>query len=123
MQSGTTGINTVRIYSPIKQVKDQDPRGEFIKQYVPELAGVPDKHLPEPHKMSRDEQNQSGCWIGRDYPEPIVDHLTAYRAAKERIYAVRKRSSTREEARRVVKKHGSRKGPTQRSRRTRQNAS
>ncbi|MGB1926144.1 MAG: FAD-binding domain-containing protein [Rubripirellula sp.] len=123
MQSGTTGINTVRIYSPIKQVKDQDPRGEFIKQYVPELAGVPDKHLPEPHKMSRDQQNQSGCWIGRDYPEPIVDHLTAYRAAKERIYAVRKQASTREEARRVVKKHGSRKGPTQPSRRTRQSAS
>ena len=112
MQSGTTGINTVRIYSPIKQVKDQDPSGEFIKQYVPELSGVADKHLPEPHKMSRDDQTKSGCWIGRDYPEPIVDHLTAYRSARDRIYAVRQQSSAREEARRVVEKHGSRKGPS-----------
>ncbi|MEM7313178.1 MAG: FAD-binding domain-containing protein, partial [Planctomycetota bacterium] len=30
MQSGTTGINALRIYSPIKQVVDQDPDGEFI---------------------------------------------------------------------------------------------
>ena len=65
MQSGTTGINTVRIYSPIKQVKDQDPSGEFIKRYVPELTGVSEKHIAEPHKMTLDEQNRSGCWIGK----------------------------------------------------------
>lgn len=114
MQSGTTGINTVRIYSPIKQVKDQDPSGEFIKRYVPELTGVSEKHIAEPHKMTLDEQNRSGCWIGKDYPTPIVDHLTAYRAARDRIYAVRKQESTREEARKVVKKHGSRKGSSSR---------
>jgi len=116
MQSGTTGINTVRIYSPIKQVIDQDPQGEFIRRYVPELEGVPNQHLPEPHKMTRDEQDQSGCWIGRDYPSPIVEHLTAYRAARDKIHAVRKQSVAKEEAQRVVKKHGSRKGSSRTNR-------
>ena len=109
MQSGTTGINTVRIYSPIKQVKDQDPDGVFIKRYVPELAGVPKEHLAEPHQMSLAEQSKTGCIIGKDYPSPIVEHLTAYRSARDRIYAIRKQDVAREEARRVVKKHGSRK--------------
>ena len=115
MQSGTTGINTVRIYSPIKQVKDQDPTGMFIKRYVPELEGVPEKYLPEPHKMTTDEQSKSGCRIGTDYPEPIVDHATAYRTARDRVYAVRRRESTKQEAKQVVRKHGSRKGSSRSS--------
>ena len=40
MQSSTTGINSVRIYSPIKQVIDQDPNGDFIRRWVPG-TGVP----------------------------------------------------------------------------------
>ena len=114
MQSGTTGINTVRIYSPIKQVKDHDPQGAFIRKYVPELSAVPDEHLAEPHKMSQSEQSKSSCRIGKDYPEPIVEHTTAYRTARDRIYAVRKTAAAKQESQRVVKKHGSRKRTTAR---------
>ncbi|MEM9941196.1 MAG: deoxyribodipyrimidine photo-lyase/cryptochrome family protein, partial [Planctomycetota bacterium] len=74
MQSGVTGINTIRIYSPIKQVSDHDPQGIFIRKYLPELEGIPDKHLAEPHKMNLMEQSLFGCQIGKDYPAPIVDH-------------------------------------------------
>ncbi|MDZ7924510.1 MAG: FAD-binding domain-containing protein [Marinagarivorans sp.] len=55
MQSGETGINTVRIYSPIKQSYDQDPDGRFIRQWVPELAGLPDGFLHEPWRMGAAE--------------------------------------------------------------------
>ena len=41
MQSGTSGINTVRIYNPIKQGLDHDPEGRFIRQWLPELRDVP----------------------------------------------------------------------------------
>ena len=114
MQSGVTGINTIRIYSPIKQVLDQDPQGQFIRKFVPELVDVPDKHLPEPHKMTLMEQSLFGCVIGRDYPAPIVDHATRYRDARQRIHEVKNAEATRELSARVYQKHGSRRRPQSR---------
>ena len=114
MQSGTTGINTVRIYSPIKQALDQDPEGAFIRRYVPELAAVPVQYLAQPHTMPADLQQRTGVRIGRTYPAPLVDHASAYRAARERIAAVRRTTAARAEAERVQAKHGSRRsGPPQ----------
>lgn len=118
MQSGTTGINTLRIYSPAKQVKDHDPKGEFIRRWVPELQEVPDHYLAEPHLMPAALQLMVSCRIGKDYPQPIVDHAAAYQHAKDRLYAVRGTDEARREAESVVKKHGSRKGHNDRTRRT-----
>ena len=109
MQSGVTGINTVRIYSPIKQVADQDPQGVFIRQFVPELSEVPDQHLAEPHRMTLMEQRLFGCNMGSDYPIPIVDHKTAYRSARDRIFELKQDPTTREASAKVFQKHGSRK--------------
>ena len=83
MQSGTTGINAIRIYSPIKQVIAQDPEGRFIRHYVPELAMVPNEFLAEPHKMPLSLQKDLNCIIGTHYPEPIVDHGSAFKLAKQ----------------------------------------
>ncbi len=109
MQSGTTGINTIRIYSPAKQVIDHDPTGIFIKQYVPELANVPNEFLSEPHRMPLDLQTQIGCIIGQDYPPPIVEHRMAYKSAQDKIFTIRQSNSAINEAKRVFVKHGSRK--------------
>ena len=108
MQAGVTGINTVRIYSPIKQVTDQDPEGIFIKSYVPELNALPDHHLAEPHKMTILEQSMYGCKIGKKYPNPIVDHAEAYKSARDKIHSIKKMASTRQESKKVFIKHGSR---------------
>ena len=114
MQSGVTGINTLRIYSPIKQVIDQDPQGKFLRRYLPELADVPDKHLAEPYKMNAMEQTLFRCQIGKDYPAPIVDHASRYRAARDRMHAIKKQSRTQKESAKVFEKHGSRKTPMSR---------
>ena len=115
MQSGTTGINTVRIYSPIKQVADQDPKGEFIRKWVPELREVPDEFIGRPETMPAMTQHMAGCDIGTDYPAPVVDHATAYREAKARVFAVRGGRKAKSEAKRVYEKHGSRRRPPSRN--------
>ncbi len=114
MQAGVTGINTVRIYSPIKQAIDQDPEGAFIRRFLPELSEVPNKHLAEPHRMTSMEQSLFQCRIGVDYPAPIVDHKTQYKAARDRMHELKKLPQTREASQQVLQKHGSRKAPMRR---------
>jgi deoxyribodipyrimidine photo-lyase len=114
MQSGVTGINTVRIYSPVKQVRDQDADGAFIRRWVPELAGVPEAYLPEPHRMPRLLQEASGCVVGRDYPPPVVPHGPAYAEARRRMAAARKLPEVRAASTGVYQRHGSRRRPSQR---------
>jgi deoxyribodipyrimidine photo-lyase len=108
MQSGTTGINTLRIYNPVKQSHDQDPEGVFIRRWVPELAGVPDAWIHTPWKMSRAEQDACECLIGRQYPAPIVDHEAAAREARRRMGAIRRTAESRAESRTIFETHGSR---------------
>lgn len=109
MQSGVTGINTIRIYSPIKQAIDQDPEGDFVRRWIPELEHVPKPWIFEPWKMSIDDQVRYHCRIGIDYPTPIVEHRTAVATAKDRIYMVRRTDLAIANAQRVYEKHGSRK--------------
>ena len=104
MQSGTTGMNTVRIYNPVKQGGDQDPTGVFTRTWCPELALVPDAHLQAPWAW-----DGAGSVLGRTYPEPVVDVAQAARAARDRVWAVRKGGAFRVEAARVIDKHASRK--------------
>ena len=109
MQSGTTGINTLRMYSPTKQAQDHDADGSFIRRWVPELARVPLPYLAEPWKMDISVQRMARCLIGVDYPAPIVDDRMAITAAKERLYGLRKTPVARQEAGKVQERHGSRK--------------
>ena len=109
MQSGTTGINTLRVYSPTKQALDQDPQGDFIRRWVPELRDVPLNRLATPWAMDRAEQQAAGCVIGRDYPEPIVEEKAAAKAAKDAMYGLRREGGAQVEADRIQARHGSRK--------------
>jgi len=111
MQSGTTGINTLRMYAPVKQSVDQDPVGVFIRRWVPELARVADVFVHEPWRMPTAAQEAAGCVVGRTYPRPIVDHAEAVRFARGKFTELKRRAEHREAARRVFVKHGSRKRP------------
>lgn len=105
MQAGTTGINLVRIYNPIKQSMEHDPNGIFIKKWVPELANVPESNIHEPWKMTLLDQSFVGIEIGKDYPFPVVNLEEAGRKAKDKIWGFRKNETVKKEALRVLQKH------------------
>lgn len=109
MQSGVTGINIPRIYNPLKQSRDQDPDGAFIRRWVPELAAVGGDWIHSPWQMDASIARRAGVRIGIDYPAPIVDHEQAAREARARLGEWRRRPGMGAQNHAVLIKHGSRK--------------
>lgn len=107
MQSGTTGINANRIYNPIKQSEDQDPDGQFIRRWLPELEAVPAPWIHQPWKLPESKQRAFKCVVGVDYPEPVGDPVQLAREARARLKAWMVERDLKPEAMRVLTAHGS----------------
>ncbi len=107
MQSGTTGINTTRVYNPIKQAQDHDPQGRFVKRWLPHLQRLPDTWLFEPWKMSPEVKAYAGIQV--DLPQPLVDLAAATRESKQRLHARRQAPEVKAGKAAVIDKHASRK--------------
>jgi deoxyribodipyrimidine photo-lyase len=112
MQAGTTGINTTRVYNPTKQACDQDPKGDFVRRWLPAMRSVPDTWLFEPWRMPEDIQARCGLRVGSDpdadIPVPMVDLEAALKQAKARMHARRAEPAVRAANAGIVQRHGSR---------------
>ena len=88
--TGTDAAPYFRIFNPTTQAKKFDPKGAYIRRWLPELADVPNDFIHEPWTMPSLVQKTAGCTIGKEYPAPIVNHkearewtLAAYKKARE----------------------------------------
>ena len=115
MQSGVTGINTVRIYNPVKQSMDHDPSGAFIRRWVPELQEVGSDWIHEPWKMDAGQQQKAQVKIGDTYPAPLTEHASAVKLARAKMAEVFRREGFRQTSKVVYEKLGSRRRQPKRS--------
>ncbi|MEL7432248.1 MAG: deoxyribodipyrimidine photo-lyase [Chlamydiota bacterium] len=112
MQSGVTGINAFRMYNPVKQSQDHDPKGIFIKEFVPELRALPEEAIHEPWNIPPFIRIAENILLPPLYEYPIVDHKKAIKFARQAFKELTHQPSFEEEQKRVYLKHGSRKKRT-----------
>jgi deoxyribodipyrimidine photo-lyase len=108
MQSGTTGINVTRVYNPIKQAQDQDPKGIFVRKWLPYMRQIPDTWIFEPWTMPQEVQKSIGLYTGKEILDPVVEIAVATKQSKDRLYARRNLSEVRAGKKSVIDKHASR---------------
>lgn len=66
-----------RVFNPVTQSRTYDPRGQYLRRWLPELAGLDDRNIHAPWEAGPLELAAAGVILGADYPDPIVDHRTA----------------------------------------------
>ena len=96
--SGCDAQPWFRIFNPVTQSRKFDPDGAFIRRYLPGLAKLSNEAIHAPWLASAEELDRAGIVLGRDYPDPIVDHDVARRETLERYAVVKVASATNSSA-------------------------
>jgi deoxyribodipyrimidine photo-lyase len=75
--TGTDAAPYFRVFNPVLQSEKFDPGGAFIRGMLPQLAKIEGRSVHAPWTLAPLEAEAIGFRLGRDYPEPIVDHAEA----------------------------------------------
>jgi deoxyribodipyrimidine photo-lyase len=96
MQAGITGINAIRVYSPAKQLLDQDADCRFVKRWVPELRNFKTVQIAHAEEIKLE-----------GYPEPVVSLKEQAKKMKDQIFSIRRSTEAKESNRQMLRKYGS----------------
>jgi deoxyribodipyrimidine photo-lyase len=105
MQAGTTGVNTIRVYNPVKNALEHDAEGHFTQQWIPELSSLPVPLLHQPWTMTLMDEAMYGIRIGVNYPRPLMDLEHGAKVNVDKLWALRKDDQVRSEKRRILGTH------------------
>ncbi|MEM7432222.1 MAG: deoxyribodipyrimidine photo-lyase [Pseudomonadota bacterium] len=81
-----------RIFNPVTQGKKFDPNGDYVREYVSEIAAIPNQYLHNPWEAPADVLQQAGVDLGGDYPKPLVDLKASRQRALDAFSSLRSAS-------------------------------
>jgi deoxyribodipyrimidine photo-lyase len=102
MQAGTTGVNTIRVYNPLRNTQRFDEEAIFIRTWVPELKHLPPPLAIQPHLVQGMEKTFHSFEPGVDYPLPIAPEDNPDREFTQLLWSFRKKEEAKEAGREIL---------------------
>lgn len=87
--SGADASPYFRIFNPMTQGENFDPKGAYVRKWVPEIARLPDSVIHRPFEATREILSHAGVTLGLTYPHPIIEHTKGRQRALDALASLK----------------------------------